>query len=639
MLREEKQLDRYRIERLLGSGGMGDVYLAQDTLIQRQVAIKMVRIETESLEEQENEAIRLFLREVKAISMLDHPYILPLYEYGQEQSDGKNMIYLVMPYRAEGSLAQWSKEHTLTPQDMAHFIQLAASALQHAHDHQIIHQDVKPANFLIRSRARMRPDLLLADFGIARLAANTSNASQTVRGTPAYMPPEQWQAKPVPATDQYALAVMAYALLTERLPFQGTPTQMMYQHAQTPPPAPRQFNPRLPAEVDVVLLRALSKQPSARYPSIIAFAQALDQAIGKGATTQENALESTLISNGQAYAHPMANQHPQSEPPSLIPPPPPHIANQLQREQLAHGVATPPYYNQANPTLLPLSNSSPIQANARPHTRRKWQIALIGVISLALLASLLAGISTYQHQAQQASHATASAQANTQNTQHQQQAKNTTATAIVQATASASAFPTYLPGHGTLALNDPLLKQHWYERSLKSWGGSCQLTNDGLHARQILSDPTQAEQSHSGRAITCPAKALFKNFAFTVDMTIQQGNCGGIVFRDDTTTGKQYYFRVCHDGTATFMKAGAYYQSSNTLSRPITSTSMHTGLMKNNQLTVLAQGNQHSLYINGTLITTIQDSDFSQGTIGVTAEDINSITEVRYQNARVWTTT
>jgi len=87
MLREEKQLDRYRIERLLGSGGMGDVYLAQDTLLQRQVAIKMMHIQTENLEEQENDAARLFLREVKAISMLDHPYILPLYEYGQEQSN------------------------------------------------------------------------------------------------------------------------------------------------------------------------------------------------------------------------------------------------------------------------------------------------------------------------------------------------------------------------------------------------------------------------------------------------------------------------------------------------------------------------------------------------------------------------
>jgi len=145
----------------------------------------------------------------------------------------------------------------------------------------------------------------------------------------------------------------------------------------------------------------------------------------------------------------MPNQHAQSEPPPLIPPPPPHIANQLpgqlQREQLAHGVATPPYYNQANPTLLPLSNPGPIQANAWPHTRRKWQIALIGAISLALLVNLLAGVSTYQHQAQQASHANATAQANTQNTQHQQEAKNTTATAIVQATASASAFPTYLP--------------------------------------------------------------------------------------------------------------------------------------------------------------------------------------------------
>jgi len=198
----------------------------------------------------------------------------------------------------------------------------------------------------------------------------------------------------------------------------------------------------------------------------------------------------------------------------------------------------PPYYNQ---TASSYPDPHSIQAPTWKNAQKRQQIALIGVVLLVLLGSLLAGISIHQNQISQTSATTQTG------TQHQQTMKNTTATAMAQATTSIQAFPTYLPGQGTLALNDPLLKQHWYERELKSWGGSCHLMNDGLHARQIQSDPVQAGQQHSGRAITCPAKATFKNFAFAVDMTIQQGDCGGIVFRDDTTTGKQYYFRICED--------------------------------------------------------------------------------------------
>jgi len=185
---EGQQVDRYRILRLLGSGGMGDVYLAEDARIEQQVAIKVIRAEVSVQANQE--AARLFQREAKAIAKLDHPYILPLYDYGEERLGNMTIIYLVMPYRKEGSLADWLHQHgqtgVLAPQEAVHFIGQAASALQHAHDCQIIHQDVKPSNFLLRHRQEtpMRPDLLLADFGIARLSTATASASQSIRGTP-----------------------------------------------------------------------------------------------------------------------------------------------------------------------------------------------------------------------------------------------------------------------------------------------------------------------------------------------------------------------------------------------------------------------------------------------------------------------
>src|SRR5205823_14093834 len=139
---------------------------------------------------------------------------------------------------------------------VAHFVRQAANALQYAHNQQLIHQDVKPSNFLIRSNEEYpnRPDLLLADFGVAKFTSATSSMSHAIRGTPSYMAPEQWEGNPVMATDQYALAIMAYELLTGSPPFQGGVGQMMYQHFHVQPQPPSTRNPRIPKELDIVLL-------------------------------------------------------------------------------------------------------------------------------------------------------------------------------------------------------------------------------------------------------------------------------------------------------------------------------------------------------------------------------------------------
>lgn len=284
---EGQQLDRYRILRLLGSGGMGDVYLAEDGRIEQQVVIKVIRAQASPYPDKEasQEAVRLFQREAKAIAKLDHPHILPLFAYGEERLGNMTVIYLVMPYRREGSLSDWLRQRDqqglLAPQEVAHIIGQAASALQHAHDRQIIHQDVKPSNFLLRllQETPTRPDLLLADFGIARFTTATTAMSHTIRGTPSYMAPEQWEGQPVPATDQYALAVMTYELLTGRSPFQGGERQVMYQHLMIPPAPPSSANPHLSRDIDTVLLHALAKQPEQRFASMTAFATAFQQVV------------------------------------------------------------------------------------------------------------------------------------------------------------------------------------------------------------------------------------------------------------------------------------------------------------------------------------------------------------------------
>ncbi|GCE22829.1 serine/threonine-protein kinase [Dictyobacter kobayashii] len=279
-------LGRYHLLHVLGSGGMGEVYLADDTRIKRRVAVKVVRNDAPIYRAKENvqKSTQLFEREMHAIAALDHPAILPLFDYGEQEVNGDTLTYMVMPYRPEGSLYQWlrarDEDDPLSVEDVSRFISQAAEALQHAHNKGIVHQDVKPDNFLLRIRPEqpMLPDLLLADFGVARSLFVTSHTSQTIRGTLTYMAPEQWDGHPVFATDQYALAIMAYELLVGQPPFDGAPGQIMYKHMTLPPEPPSRLNSSIPPGIDAVLLRALAKQPEARFPSVAAFSQAFQQA-------------------------------------------------------------------------------------------------------------------------------------------------------------------------------------------------------------------------------------------------------------------------------------------------------------------------------------------------------------------------
>src|SRR5260370_13252063 len=168
-----------------------------------------------------------FQEEARAIAQLDHPHIMQLLSYGEEQVHGDTVAYIVMQYRKEGNLIQWlrqqSKTDVITPVERGRLIQQAASALKYAHDRNIIHRDIKPSNFLVRENldSPRQPDLVLSDFGLAKLMNATSSASQNVRGPHAYMSPAQWSGTPVAASDQYSLAVMAYEMLNRHTPFQG----------------------------------------------------------------------------------------------------------------------------------------------------------------------------------------------------------------------------------------------------------------------------------------------------------------------------------------------------------------------------------------------------------------------------------
>ncbi|GCE49484.1 serine/threonine protein kinase [Thermosporothrix hazakensis] len=273
---QDKTIGRYRPIRLIGRGGMGEVWLAEDAALQRQVAIKIfppVLAEDKSY-------LDAFTYEARAIASLEHPHILQVHDFGQqplEDDEEQIVTYLVTPYLTGGTLRDLIySEPPLTPEAGLRFLRQAAEAIDYAHSKHIIHRDIKPANMLLQDNL-----LFLADFGIAKLLNSATHRSQTHAGggTPEYMAPEQAQGYAEFASDRYSLAIIAYHLFTGKLPFRGdNPFDVLLKQLHEAPPRPRQINPTIPLHVEAVLMKGLAKDPAQRPPSCVAFVEALTKA-------------------------------------------------------------------------------------------------------------------------------------------------------------------------------------------------------------------------------------------------------------------------------------------------------------------------------------------------------------------------
>jgi eukaryotic-like serine/threonine-protein kinase len=252
--------ERYKIRGLVGSGGMAYVYLAHDEVLERDVALKVLK----SQYAQNEEFVERFRREARSAASLSHPHIVPIFDSG-ETNDGT--YYIAMEYLPGGTLKDHILKRGALPPRMAAEVALqTAKALRAAHVRGIVHRDVKPRNILITDSGHVK----VADFGIARAAeATTISDLGEILGSAKYMSPEQAAGEPVgPASDLYSLGVVLYEMLTGRVPFEvEIPDDVLIRHAVAPPHRPKGVNSEVPEALDVITMRVLKTDPEDRYGS------------------------------------------------------------------------------------------------------------------------------------------------------------------------------------------------------------------------------------------------------------------------------------------------------------------------------------------------------------------------------------
>jgi hypothetical protein len=269
---DTERLGRYQLEREIGRGAMGVVYLGRDTAINRMVAIKAIPLAAEFSDTELVEARARFFREAETAGRLNHPNIVTIYDVGEE----RGLAYIAMEYLKGRHLSDYAKSNNLLePRKTLEIISRTAEALGFAHKQQVVHRDIKPANLMYDPATDV---LKITDFGIARLSGAGSTRTGIVLGTPSFMSPEQLEGRTVTGhSDLFSLGVSLFQLLTGQLPFTAdSMTGLMQQIAEAPHPPLRAFRPDLPACVESVIDRALAKNPEARYDSGAQMAAALD---------------------------------------------------------------------------------------------------------------------------------------------------------------------------------------------------------------------------------------------------------------------------------------------------------------------------------------------------------------------------
>ena len=659
-----KTLGTCVLERLVGQGGMGAVYLAQQTRPARRVAVKVLLPNTAMSADVYEAFLARFRREADVIAKLEHVNIMPIYEYGEQD----NLAYLVMPYLAGGSLRDvLIKRGSLSLAETATYMDQAASALDYAHAQGVVHRDLKPANFLLAADGR----LVLADFGIARIMEDTSSgagltSTGMIIGTPEYMAPEMVNGEQVDyRADIYELGVVLFQMLSGSVPFKGnTPIVVITKHMREALPSLHQLNPDVPAAVDAIIQKATAKKREERYTSVSAFARAFRTALTQPST---------------AFTADIPNR------PIILPPPPtgPMVIQATQNQYNTPAQQSGAYYNQGDPTQpqngpyynqdnrpnlqqsgayynqgnQPQNNTYgnyqsqqayPSYSNTPPVAPPYQESAKSNLkpllIILSILVALVLVVSSVSAAVYFSKPQTAGVPASIPTTDVQQSptvapTKGTTPTptATTQPTAVPTTKPTTVP---TVQVQPALIPTGPLLYSAQNPGKGCDLNGATWTTYNNIQITCQNGQTILKNALTTlnlsgtflavlPGKAYPQNYVIQVQ--IQQNATSsanfGIYFRNQPGNSQgAYTFLVHPDGS---WEADVY---DNATGKPTQLTNGKGNFGDIHALTTLdivANGNHFTFYANGTMLGSADDpaSTYAAGTTGI-ALDQNATVNV-----------
>ncbi len=394
-------LGNYELRQVIGVGGMASVYQAHQKNLERLVAVKIL---SQALTHEPGYAER-FNREARTAASLEHPNIVPVYDYGTHDQ----ITYVVMRLLTGGTVGErlsHQQQNNLPPPSLAEVTQLlrqVASALDYAHSLGVIHRDIKPSNIMFDNRGTP----YVVDFGIAKLLEASANMTSTgmVMGTPAYMAPEQWRGDKISAaTDQYAVGVMMYILLTGRQPFEApTPYALMLKHMNEVPVPPNAIREDIPASVAAVIERAISKSADDRYPSMLEFADDMSRTVRDSSGGMTGFFTMNVGKGGEpGQFTPTRSPGTPTRPPPP-PTPPPSASSSTQDDDSPTEVvpktgetpakpptggqaAIPPYVGSATKT-----GQNTYEAGAGPQSSGKRNgIAVFGVLGALVIIALIA---------------------------------------------------------------------------------------------------------------------------------------------------------------------------------------------------------------------------------------------------------
>jgi eukaryotic-like serine/threonine-protein kinase len=624
-----QQFGQYRLLRLLGQGGFAEVYLGEHVYSETGAVIKVLHTQVTP------EDIGEFQQEVHMLAGLKHSHIVRVLDFGVED----RTPYLVMDYAPGGTLRGRHPKGTRLPlSTVVDYVKQVAQALQYAHEHRVIHRNIKPENMLIGEKG----EILLSDFAIALIAQSSRHQStKDMTGTIAYMAPEQIEGHPRPQSDQYSLAIVAYEWLSGSPPFHGSFTEVAVKHSVTPPPSLRGGLPALSPEVDQVILMALAKKPEERFATVDTFAIALEQASIELPTEQAHLSNSVppphpnLLVSEQSLSGPMSEDARGDDSIKMAsrnaswyhapqPRPDLHSPDQSQGD-----VADVP-----NPTLdkVGIKKSRKLEKGDHPlgllptawssltrsvisHPR---YLMLIGLALVIIVGSIVPAMINYLTNIR----ATMVANEKVAMTATTQAVPTATAAAATASVMRANPNP-YPPRKGTLVLYDPLRNNNNGYRWDEYVGSeACQFRQGAYHA---------SSSQRSYLAVCLTNRTSYTNFAFEVRMTILQGGQGGLIFHRGQNPNMFYYFHIFVNGS---YEMGAFNLALLTNGH---SSAIKTGYGQSNTIAIVANENHFDAYVNNQHVAEVNNSSYPTGELGIFAKDEITPTEIIFSDARVWT--